>query len=184
MLWIVVTNQHSEITLSFIIPGHTKFSPDWCFGLLKEYWWTKVGGLIDLCGVVNDSAAVNIAQPTRGWECCHHLRLAGILLPVLHKGEGHQEAAPSMVHVCFTFVKERAGSTEVKRSIQKDKNWKLKAEQLPPILPPTGISLQWQWHLYGEFFPDHLKDMTCPQPGEPTQDSSPSHSHYPSATPS
>ena len=64
LLWRVMTKQHSEITLSFMIPGHTKFSPDWCFLLLKKYRRTKVGGLSNLCGVVNDSAAVKIAQLT------------------------------------------------------------------------------------------------------------------------
>ena len=62
LLW---SGQHKEITLSFMIPGHTKFSPDWCFGLLKKkYRRTKVGGLTDLVGVVNESANVNVAQPT------------------------------------------------------------------------------------------------------------------------
>ena len=60
-----MTNQHSQITLFFMIPGHTKFSPDWCFGLVKKWYRkTKVGGLTDLCGVVTDSAVVNSAQPT------------------------------------------------------------------------------------------------------------------------
>lgn len=68
LLWRVMTGQHTEITLSFMIPGHTKFSPDWCFGLLKKrYRRTMVGGLTDLVTVVNESAAVNMAQPTV-WE--------------------------------------------------------------------------------------------------------------------
>ena len=53
----------------------------------------KVGRLTDLCGVVNDSATVNIAQLTgleNGSVFCHpHLRLEGVLLPVLQEGEGH-----------------------------------------------------------------------------------------------
>ena len=192
LLWRVMTNQHSEITLSFMIPGHTKFSPDWCFGLLKKrYRRTKVGGLTDLCGVVNDSAVVNIAQPTgledgsvvvttynwqdyfdqfckkvNGIKKLHHLRFSS--------------ASPGCI-----FVKERAGSTEVKRNILKDKNWAPKVDQLPPILPPSGLSLKRQWYLYKkirEFCPDHLKDTTCPQPDEPEQHTSPSHS--PSPTPS
>ena len=191
LLWRVTTGLHTEITLSFMIPGHTKFSPDWCFGLLKKtYRRTKVGGLTDLCGVVNDSAAVNIAQPTgledgsvvvttydwqnyfsrfctkvKGIKKLHHLRF--------------ESASPGCI-----FVKERAGSTEVKR---KDKSWKPTADQLPPVLPPSGLSLQRQWYLYEkirEFCPDHLKDTTCPRPGESVQDSSPSQAHSPSATPS
>ena len=184
LLWRVTTGLHTEITLSFMIPGHTKFSPDWCFGLLKKtYRRTKVGGLTDLCGVVNDSAAVNIAQPTgledgsvvvttydwqnyfsrfctkvKGIKKLHHLRF--------------ESASPGCI-----FVKERAGSTEVKRNILKDKSWKPTADQLPPVLPPSGLSLQRQWYLYEkirEFCPDHLKDTTCPRPGESVQGSSPS----------
>ena len=65
LLWRVMTGQHKEITLSFMIPGHTKFSPDWCFGLQKKkYRRTEVGSLADLVGVVNESASVNVAQPT------------------------------------------------------------------------------------------------------------------------
>ena len=158
-----MTKQHSEITLSFMIPGHTKFSPDWCSGLLKKYRRMKVGGLSDLCSVVNDSAAVNIAQPTgledgsvvvttynwqefctkvKGIKKLHHLRFPS--------------SSPG-----FIFVKERAGDTEVKRSILKDANWKPQAGKLPPVLPPSGLSLQWLWYLYEkirEFCPDHLKD--------------------------
>ena len=36
LLWRVLTGLHDNITLSFMIAGHTKFSPDWCFGLLKK----------------------------------------------------------------------------------------------------------------------------------------------------
>ena len=36
LLWRVLTGLHNNITLSFMVAGHTKFSPDWCFGLLKK----------------------------------------------------------------------------------------------------------------------------------------------------
>ena len=36
LLWRVLAGLHNSITLSFMISGHTKFSPDWCFGLLKK----------------------------------------------------------------------------------------------------------------------------------------------------
>ena len=53
-------NQHEEITLSFMIPGHTKFSFDWCFGLLKKkiqhHARMKVVDLIDLVTVFNESS--------------------------------------------------------------------------------------------------------------------------------
>ena len=38
-----------RIEISFLIVGHTKFAPDWCFGLLKQaYRRTKVGCLDDI----------------------------------------------------------------------------------------------------------------------------------------
>ena len=79
LLWRVMTGQHDELTLSFMIPVHTKFSPDWCFGLMKkQYRRTKVGGLTDLIKVVNQSAVVNVAQPT-GSADGKDLRLANLI---------------------------------------------------------------------------------------------------------
>ena len=67
LLWRVMTRQHDELSLSFMIPGHTKFSLDWCFSLMKkQYRWTKVGGLTDLIDVVNQSAVVNVAHQQTG----------------------------------------------------------------------------------------------------------------------
>ena len=43
-----------------MIVGHTKFSPDWCFGLLKQKLRrTAVNCLADLVDVVEKSANVN-----------------------------------------------------------------------------------------------------------------------------
>ena len=35
LMWRVITGHHKSISLNFLITGHTKFAPDWCFGLLK-----------------------------------------------------------------------------------------------------------------------------------------------------
>ena len=35
-IWRVMTGLHHAIEYSFLVAGHTKFSPDWCFGLLKQ----------------------------------------------------------------------------------------------------------------------------------------------------
>ena len=58
-----MTGLHKSICLSFLIVGHTKFSPDWCFGLLKrKFKRTAVNSLEDLVTVVDQSAVVNKAQ--------------------------------------------------------------------------------------------------------------------------
>jgi len=65
LLHRVMAGLHDEITLSFMIAGHTKFSPVWCFGLWKKrYQRTQVAGFSDLVVVVNQSSSVNVAQTT------------------------------------------------------------------------------------------------------------------------
>ena len=54
---------NKKITVSFLIVGHMKFSPDWCFGLFKQaFRRTKIGCLDDIVRVVESSAVVNHAQ--------------------------------------------------------------------------------------------------------------------------
>ena len=58
----MIVGLHQQIILSFLLVGHTKFFPDWCFGLLKQrFRQTRVGCLADLEQVVNISAEANVA---------------------------------------------------------------------------------------------------------------------------
>ena len=53
LAWRVLVGLHRTITISFLIVGHTKFSPDWCFGLFKQkFRRTKVSCLDDIVKVV------------------------------------------------------------------------------------------------------------------------------------
>ena len=63
LAWRVLTGLHRTVTISFMLVGHTKFSPDWCFGLFKQrYRRTFVSSLEDVVNVVDSSADVNVAQ--------------------------------------------------------------------------------------------------------------------------
>jgi len=63
LAWRVLAGLHKSITISFLIVGHTKFAPDWAFGLLKQrFRKTRVDCLDDLVRVVEGSAEVNHAQ--------------------------------------------------------------------------------------------------------------------------
>ena len=64
MLWRVINSHHHSITLNFLLTGHTKFAPDWCFGLLKKrYRVTDVSSLDELCDVVRASSLTNLNVP-------------------------------------------------------------------------------------------------------------------------
>ena len=82
---------HHQISL--MITGHTKFSPDACFGLVKrKFHQADVSSLDDLACVVEESTACNICQlvgaqdgstimPSRDWArflSSHFRRLDGI----------------------------------------------------------------------------------------------------------
>ena len=58
-----MTGRNSSMTISFLPAGHTKFSPDTCFGLLKQnFRKTDVDSLDDFATVVEKSAFVNESQ--------------------------------------------------------------------------------------------------------------------------
>lgn len=64
--WRTMHKLHLQLSLHFLIAGHTKFGPDWGFGLIKQlYRKRKVGTLADIEKLVHDSspvAHVNIPQ--------------------------------------------------------------------------------------------------------------------------
>ena len=63
LAWRAMTGRHTQITLSFLVVGHTKFAPDWCFGLFKRLFRrTKVGSLKGIAQVANDSTVCNCGQ--------------------------------------------------------------------------------------------------------------------------
>ena len=82
--------------MSFMIPGHTKFSPDWCFGLLKKkYRHTNIGGPPDLVKVVN-SSVVNVAQPTGSLdgEILVYTSVWQVFFHYFHQTQWYKEAEP------------------------------------------------------------------------------------------
>lgn len=64
LAWRVLTGKHKRITYSFMVAGHTKFSPDGFFGLLKlKLKNSEVDNLEDLVNVIESSTnGYNIAQ--------------------------------------------------------------------------------------------------------------------------
>ena len=155
LMWRVMTGLHDSITISFLIVGHTKFAPDGCFGLLKrEFQRTEVSSLADLEQVVQSSAVVNKSQlvgsqagesivPMKDWAGSlgpHFRRLTGI------KRYHHfrfDKNTPGVVH-----LRLYSDSPEEKRRLVKDQNWKPDASDLPPTIPPSGMSLERQQYLF------------------------------------
>ena len=75
LMWRVRTGLHEEVTISFLPVGHTKFSPDWCFGLMKQrFRRTKIGDL-ELCQSLFFSQCPTADWFTRWHHFCPHVQL-------------------------------------------------------------------------------------------------------------
>ena len=63
LMWRVMAGLNKTVEMSFLLVGHTKFAPDWCFGLLKrKFRKSLVGCLNDMLRVVDQSAKTNVAE--------------------------------------------------------------------------------------------------------------------------
>ena len=174
--WRVMTGRHTKITLSFLVVGHTKFSPDWCFGLLKQkYRKTDIGSLDALAKCVDASAICNHTQlvgtsdgtlivPIFDWTsyfAMHFRRITGI------KSYHHfhfDSSCPGTV-----IVQERCDLVEIRILLLKD-SWVPAKFTLPQQIFPKGLSAEREWYLYEQirrFCPDPDKEKSCPLPAVP-----------------
>ena len=173
-----------SITLSFMVAGHTKFSPDRSFGLLKkEFRRTAVDTLGDIVRVVERSATTNSAEvigwedgvpliPTFNWTnffAGRMLKIPGI------KGYQH-----------FHFGGDVDGKVECrvswdsepqKHPILSTRNpWHPTVSDMPDIISPNGLDNKRQWYLFDKIRPfciaPESKDITCPLPSCPRPASS------------
>ena len=180
LAWRVMTGLNDNIMVSFLIVGHTKFAPDWCFGLLKRaFRRTKIGCLDDIVRVVESSAEVNHAQlvgaqdgsvivPTYNWAD----HFDHIFKPSAFKG------IKAMHHMRFsktnhgkTYVKNALNLPEKEVTLIKDPEWHPQKDELPPIVPPPGLSLERRRYLFDkirEFCLPECRDSVCPKPVKDT----------------
>ena len=177
MMYRILCGLHDDIKISFLPVGHTKFSPDWCFGLLKRHFRrTKVGCLDDIVRVVNESASPNVAQlvgsqqgdvivPMYNWSSYFE----NITVKTALKG------ITQMHH--FHFSRSHPGKVKVRNNtmdswrtinLLKDPCWR--PSSLPEQLMPPGLSLEREWYLHDkirEFCPEECRDLVCPKPSRP-----------------
>ena len=145
--WRVLTGLNRGITLSFMLVGHTKFSPDWCFGLFKQrYRRTFVSSLSDIANVVNTSADVNVAQLV-GTQCGEPVVITYDWATFLR---GHFRTLPQLKkYHHFLFKSANPGeitmkvySDSVSTTFQMlaDEDWCPRSHELPCIVSPAGLS--------------------------------------------
>ena len=145
------------------------FSPDWCFGLIKQlYRRTKVGSLKSIAEVINKSAECNVAQlvsredsstivPMCMWAnflTLHFKKIPGI------KTFHHFRMLQATLGVMF--VKEQADSLK--------KRFNLLVSQCSRTASTTWLECKMSIKQIRPFCPDDDKDLTCPIPSVPKPD--------------
>ena len=179
LMWRVLTGLHQTISLHFMITGHTKFSPDACFGLVKrKFRKTDVSSLDDLARVVEESAACNICQlvgaqdgstivPSRDWArflSPHFRRLDGI--------KQYHHFRFERDHPGVVFLKKTATAEEEQRCLLRGV-WSPSPVDKPPSVLPAGLSLERRRYLYEkirEYCREDVRDLVCPVPDRPAHE--------------
>jgi len=175
----ILVGLHDKIGLSFLVVGHTKFSPDAYFGLIKRsYRRTQVLTIEQLVHIIESSSknGHNVCIPVSpnqtssviyrdwsSWLSKYFETLKGI---TNYQNEVIEQKNPSII-----LVKEHKDGKELKINLTK-KNFPFNQSHPPKRLPkqifPEGLSLERQWYLYDKIrcqIPlEKDQNETCPKP--------------------
>ena len=177
LLWRVMVGLNEEVTISFLLVGHTKFAPDWGFGLFKQLFKkTKVATIHDIADVVRKSAVVNHPQLIGDYDGSNFVKFFD-WSSVFDEHTTAIKGISKFHHFRMSrstpgYVFVRTGSEDPEKSIKiiRDTTWQPSQNRMPPSIKPPGLPLERQWYLYNkirEFCPDEAKDIVCPLPSQP-----------------
>ena len=164
---------HDSINYGLLLPGHTKFVPDWCFGLVKQKTrCTFISSLFDITRTVEYSAAVNVVELVR-------LHNGSVLIGtydwVAYLGQYFKKLPQIKSFYHFRFDKEHPGKVFCKQywdseeeavNLLRNRNFLPEPGQLPDIVDPQGICRERADYLFKEireFCCDGTENLVTPQ---------------------
>ncbi len=175
MMWRVMTGLHKSARLSFMTVGHTKFAPDWCFGLLKQRMRrTKIDCLDDIVDVITKSASVNEAQlvgTQSGEIIVKSYEWTGFLAPKFKRinhitKQHHFEFTDNKGSIIY---REFSDDANITMKLIKD-NESFTISDFPEQIIPRGLPIEREWYLHdkiAEYCSEETRDLVCPQPQFP-----------------
>ena len=168
-----MTGLHRTIDYNFLLTGQTKFSPDWCFGLVKQKTQkTFISSLFDVARAVEDSALVNVAEfvglhngtvliPTYNW--ISYLQTFFRKVPQLktyHHFRFDSDFPTTVICKQYWSSEERA------LDLLKSGGTVPRPQLLPPIINPTGITREradYRYKEIQEFYSPGTEDLVAPR---------------------
>ena len=175
LMYRILSNLHSRIEMSFLVVGHTKFSPDSHFGLIKQrYRRSSVYTYAQLATLVETSARIDYNHCQRYNNTIIYRDWTKWLSKYFKKLPGIKKYQ----HFIFDkdekkiIVKTDLKGEEIKIDLIKTQHDFKSTRCYPPdCISPAGISVERQWYLYDkirEHIPDEAaKNLTCPRPSAP-----------------
>ena len=176
LTWRVMCGFHDQIKYCFMVAGHTKFSPDGFFGLIKlKLRNSEVQDLADLVQVVHNSTigGFNTAQTiydSDGNQQVYFYKWTEFLSNIFNKvpqilQQHHFEISSKKFGIINVQTKIEGEKTEI--SIFKKKK-PFSLTDFPNILLAKKLSVERQWYLY-EQIREHIsdpskKDQYCSKP--------------------
>ena len=174
-MWRVTVGLSRHIELAFMVAGHTKFGPDYGFGVFKRlYRHAEVNTVKDVCSLMEKSKLL-IAEAV-GTE------QGEVLIPCFDwqskfTGMGKISGIKKFHH--YSFDSSRLGVVEVREyaksstvEVEMESNMH-QAAAVPETLVPEGLSLKRQEYLFSkirQYVSDPFKDIVCPKPAGTVSD--------------
>lgn len=172
--WRVITGQHKKIHYGTMVAGHTKFAPDWHFGIWKSKWRHCDAETIgDVASTVRLSSKSGHNIPHLTCDQDHPVQfsewkkfLGQFFMPLKNITSYHHftlnSSEPGVV-VC----KKSVLSPEERFSLLR-KDILINPNDRPTVSNAKGLDHNRQWYLYDEIrqfcYSDSAKDLTCPKP--------------------
>lgn len=173
-MWRIITGLHDKINYSFLIAGHTKFSPDWCFGLLKrKIRKTFISSLFDIAYAVESSSVVNSSQLVGlhdGQQLINTYQWTNYLgnyFKKLPKIKCYQHFRFDSEQPGIVFCREFQESDEVAYNLLKNRSSLPPKDILPAKLVPAGLKPERKEYLFKEireFCSPGTEDLVAPKP--------------------
>ncbi len=180
LMWRVMNGLHEEMTLSFMVPGHTKFSPDSYFGLFKiRYRCSTIDSLADLVDcVANTSSSETLIPQVYGT----HLGYSDPDYAYRDWGSYLARFFKPIDRITrynyFRFDWRQPGWVELRvdpkdeperQFILRRSRYRFpKPVKYPAVIEPDGLGPERQQYLYTKIRPlvrnPKKRDLTCPRP--------------------
>ena len=172
-LWRVMNGLHHTINYDFLLPGHTKFAPDWCFGLVKQKTRrTFISSLFDIARAVEESASVIVAElaglhnGTVRIQTYDWVTYLGQYFKKIPQIKTYHHFRFDKEYPRTVFCKQYWDSEEKAVNLLKSKHNLPRPGRLPTIVNPQGISREHAEYLLKEireFCRDGTEDLVAPE---------------------